>query len=467
MKFILTILVLVLCSPALATVSTTDNTRSYTGNGVTTGFSFPYIFYDEDHLVVKVNGVTKTIDTDYTVTGEGLDAGGAVTFLSAPANGAAVLLQRIVPYDQQTDLENFDGNPADVTEEQFDLVVMQTQQLAEQQERGIYSPVGTSLTTNEIIGTVTADEKLLAISTAGPAVTSVTTDQIESAADDAAAAAASASAAASAAINASNSASSAAQSAIDAAAATNGVKVSSNDTTPGDLESKVLVGTGLSLSTQNDGANETRTVSLDATLVGLSGLSTGANKIPYSTGSDTFSQFDFSSSAALGTSATTISSQSAVKSYVDTLASTRAYSEYVSNADLTATIPLDDTIPQNTEGTEILTASITPRTATSRIRARFQGFGGFSASGKYLIVALFADAAANALCTSVASQVSNDVPTPIVLECEFVPGDTSAHTYKIRVGPDSAATLRMNGDDDQRYFGGTSRSTLILEEVVP
>lgn len=38
------------------------------------------------------------------------------------------------------------------------------------------------------------------------------------------------------------------------------VKVSSNDTTAGDLEAKLLVGTGLSLSTQNDGANETRTI---------------------------------------------------------------------------------------------------------------------------------------------------------------------------------------------------------------
>lgn len=41
------------------------------------------------------------------------------------------------------------------------------------------------------------------------------------------------------------------------------VRVSSNDTTPSHLEDKLLVGTGLSLSTQNDGGNETRTIDLN------------------------------------------------------------------------------------------------------------------------------------------------------------------------------------------------------------
>lgn len=58
----------------------------------------------------------------------------------------------------------------------------------------------------------------------------------------------------------------AAQSAIDAAAAVNGGKVSDNDDTPGHLEQKLLPGTGISMSTQNEGENETRTVELDTTL---------------------------------------------------------------------------------------------------------------------------------------------------------------------------------------------------------
>lgn len=58
---------------------------------------------------------------------------------------------------------------------------------------------------------------------------------------------------------------------------------------------------------------------LDATLTALAGLATGANKIPYSTGTDVFSQLDFSTNTSLGTSDTTIPSQKAIKAYVDAI----------------------------------------------------------------------------------------------------------------------------------------------------
>lgn len=61
---------------------------------------------------------------------------------------------------------------------------------------------------------------------------------------------------------------------------TTNFKVSSNDTTAGDLEAKLLVGAGLTLSTQNDGGNETRTIDTD--INGLSDVTiTAADEIMY------------------------------------------------------------------------------------------------------------------------------------------------------------------------------------------
>jgi len=156
-------------APALATVTSATNTITYTGDNSTTEFSFPYLFYDEDHLVVKVDGTTQTITTHYTVAGEGVGAGGTVTFVTAPATDAAIVIQRIVPYTQGTDFSNFDGNPADVTEKQFDLVTMMASQVGEENDRAILAPVGTTLTSNDISGTIDTTSRLLTITTAGPA----------------------------------------------------------------------------------------------------------------------------------------------------------------------------------------------------------------------------------------------------------------------------------------------------------
>lgn len=120
------------------TLSTSQNRVQYTGNGVTTAFSFPYLFYAQTDLEVYLDDDIQV--SGFTITGAENPAGGSVTFSVAPASSVIVTILRKVDLSQETDFENFDGNPADVTEKQFDLCVMMSQQLSDEVQRSLVFP---------------------------------------------------------------------------------------------------------------------------------------------------------------------------------------------------------------------------------------------------------------------------------------------------------------------------------------
>ncbi len=138
----------------------------------------------------------------------------------------------------------------------------------------------------------------------------------------------------------------------------------------------------------------------------------------------------------------------------------RAYGSYTSNTDLNTIIPLDDTIPQNTEGTQIISVSYTAASATNRLRFTFSG----TCDGIdfwRVTSALFIDTTANALF---ASLCGNNFANNAAWTFEMVVGDTSTHDYKIRVGANSGK-CRFNGSTSARYFGGAAVTSLIIEEL--
>jgi len=124
-------------------ISSTNNRISYSGNGVTTAFAFPYKFLTDADLVVisrvTATGVetVKTLTTDYTVTGEGLDAGGTVTMVVAPASGTQLIIYRDVAATQELDYRENDSFPAESTESGFDKLTMITQRLKDVSERAV------------------------------------------------------------------------------------------------------------------------------------------------------------------------------------------------------------------------------------------------------------------------------------------------------------------------------------------
>jgi hypothetical protein len=142
-----------------------------------------------------------------------------------------------------------------------------------------------------------------------------------------------------------------------------------------------------------------------------------------------------------------------------------AYGEYTANSNITTAIPNDDTIPQNTEGVEIINLSITPRFATSLILVRFHGQVTLGGSAPGMVsAALFRDSVVNALGATGTRVEVTDSRVPIALEFQDSPATTSAVAYKIRVGPD-AGIARLNGSSTARRYGGASRATLVLQEI--
>ena len=135
---------------------------------------------------------------------------------------------------------------------------------------------------------------------------------------------------------------------------------------------------------------------------------------------------------------------------------------YTANANL-GVIPLDDTIPQITEGTEILTLNISPSFTTSRISLRFNGFGGHSAQAS-LTAALFRTGIANALKSTTVAIYAPLAWAEMNIDWIDSPASTSAQTYSIRAGTPSG-TARMNGHSSSRIFGGSAACTLVAQEI--
>lgn len=93
---------------------------------------FPYSFkiLADTDLLVQVDGVTKTLTTDYTVSGVGSDTGGNVTFVTALTAGRTVLRQRNMPYERLTDFQNLGDLRAATLNNDQDAPVLMIQQLS-------------------------------------------------------------------------------------------------------------------------------------------------------------------------------------------------------------------------------------------------------------------------------------------------------------------------------------------------
>jgi len=133
---------------------------------------------------------------------------------------------------------------------------------------------------------------------------------------------------------------------------------------------------------------------------------------------------------------------------------------------ITQIIPIDNTIPQNGEGQQIISGTITPTKTTSKIIGFVSLNGQTDTNGVPTVVAAFRDFVANAISST---WIANIYYASLV-SFNFIdtPATTSSVTYTIRCGPGSADTLFVNKSDQYgSILGGSNKITLTLLEINP
>lgn len=124
----------------------TDDTRreDYTAAASQTIFPYTFEIIDELDLTVYVDGAQQTLNTDYSVSGVGVEGGGNVTFFIAMAGGEAVLINGDKPIEKQSEFDT--GTAvllADELNSQFSAIVMMMQQLERDISRCVRSDLHT------------------------------------------------------------------------------------------------------------------------------------------------------------------------------------------------------------------------------------------------------------------------------------------------------------------------------------
>lgn len=143
------------------------------------------------------------------------------------------------------------------------------------------------------------------------------------------------------------------------------------------------------------------------------------------------------------------------------------YGNYTTWSSTSTVMPFDDTIPQNTEGAELVTVSITPKSSSNLliIHGYIKGYLAANLSG---VGGLFQDSTADAISGACYANVGdNACLVNAIIEHVMVAGTTSSTTFKLRAGPGSAGTMYFNGSSAARRLGGVQHCRITVMEVTP
>lgn len=133
----------------------------------------------------------------------------------------------------------------------------------------------------------------------------------------------------------------------------------------------------------------------------------------------------------------------------------------------TTVVPIDDTIPQNTEGDQYMTQAITPSCAANILRATASGtYSNSGAANGNFVQALFRDSTASALAAANFILPASTGPGLFLTDKSVLAASTSTTTFKVRAGYQVAGTTTFNGSSAARQFGGVYNSFIQVEEIM-
>lgn len=133
---------------------------------------------------------------------------------------------------------------------------------------------------------------------------------------------------------------------------------------------------------------------------------------------------------------------------------------------LSTQMPIDTSIPQNTEGTAIVNLSITPKNASSvlLVEVNLMGTASGACTGAF---ALFRDSTANAISATITNRITT---SSYGFNCCFrtyvTASSTSSTTFYLRGGPNDAVNLILNGSGSGTLIhGGVASCCMTITEL--
>jgi hypothetical protein len=129
-------------------------------------------------------------------------------------------------------------------------------------------------------------------------------------------------------------------------------------------------------------------------------------------------------------------------------------------------MPIDDTIPQITEGVEFMTLAITPTSATNKLKIDIVCNLAHSSALGLLAAALFQGSTADALAVGIDGRNgAADNSASVSFTHYMTAGTTSSTTFRVRAGCSLAGTTTFNGSGAARLFGGVMASSITITEI--